>query len=62
MKIKSFLLDVISALVAYVVARWTFSKAGAFENLHWELLTFAAVILLLQVLVRGRRLAKKGKE
>ena len=31
------------------------------ESLHWELLTFAVIYLLLQAIVRGRRLAREGR-
>jgi hypothetical protein len=58
----SWAVDAMCALVAYVIARWTWSGSGLFEKLHFELLTFLAVYLLLQVIVRGRRLARRGKQ
>ena len=62
-KVGSWLIDVICGFAAYVTARWIWGRnAGVFENLHLELLTFAIVYLLLQALIRGRKLARKGKE
>jgi hypothetical protein len=57
-----WLIDAFCGLVAYVVARWTWSRSGLFENLPYEALTFLGVYLLLQAIVRGRRLAKRGRE
>jgi hypothetical protein len=58
----SWIIDVFCGFVAYVGARWIYGpKEGAFSKLHWELLTFAALWLILQVLVRGRRLARQGR-
>lgn len=63
MKVKSTMIDVVSALVAYVGARWIFSgEAGVFDRLLVELATFAGIFLLLQLLIRGQSLARKGKE
>lgn len=63
MKIKSTLIDIVSALVAYVGARYIFSgEAGVFDRLIPELATFAGLFLLLQLLIRGRKLARKGKQ
>ena len=39
-----------------------FFQPNAFEKLHWELMTFAVFYLILQALIRGRKLAKLGKE
>lgn len=62
MKLKSTMVDVLSALVAYVGARWIFSgEAGVFDRLFVELATFAGIFLLLQLLIRGRKWARKGK-
>ena len=62
MKIKSTVIDIVSALVAYVGARWIFSgEAGVFDRLPAELATFAGLFLLLQLLIRGRKWARKGK-
>jgi hypothetical protein len=61
-KFKSFLIDVVSGALAYVLARWIFSgEAGVFDRLHWELLTFGVLYGLFQLLIRGWRLARKGK-
>ena len=63
MKIKSTAIDIISALIAYVGARWIFSgEAGVFDRLLPELATFAGLFLLLQLLIRGRKWARKGKQ
>ena len=63
MKLKSTFIDIISALVAYVGARWIFSgEAGVFHRLLPELATFAGLFLLLQLLIRGRKWARKGKQ
>ncbi len=63
MKFKSTLIDITCALVAYVGARWIFSgEAGVFDRLLPELGTFAGIFLLLQLLIRGRKWAKKGKQ
>ena len=62
-RLKSLLVDIVSAACAYVLARWIFSgEAGVFEKLHWELLTFGALYGLFQLLIRGRKLAQKGRE
>lgn len=60
-KIGSRLIDVFCGFLAYVVARLVWGSQAVFANLHWELLTFAAVYLVLQAIVRGRRLARAGK-
>ena len=62
-RFKSFLIDVVSAALAYVIARWIFSgEAGVFDRLLWELLTFGVLYGLFQLLIRGWRLARKGRE
>lgn len=54
-------INVICGLLAYSGSRFIWAKKDVgFEKLHWELLTFAAFYLLLQVLIRGRSLARKG--
>lgn len=62
-KIKSWSIDVLCGCAAYVAARWIWSEneASPFQRLHWELLTFGSIYLLLQAILRGRRLAEKGK-
>ena len=60
-RIGSRLIDVFCGFLAYVVARLVWGTQEVFANLHWELLTFAAVYLVLQAIVRGRRLARAGK-
>lgn len=57
----SRLIDVLCGFAAYVGARFIWHTQDVFANLPWELLTFAAIYLLLQAIVRGRRLAKAGK-
>ena len=62
-KLGSWLIDVACGCAAYVAARWIWSEneASTFHSLHWELLTFGLIYLLLQAVLRGRRLAEKGK-
>jgi uncharacterized RDD family membrane protein YckC len=60
-KLGSRLIDVLCGFAAYVGARLIWGGRDVFESLHWELLTFAAIYLLLQAIVRGRRLARAGK-
>ena len=60
-KIGSRLIDVFCGFLAYVAARLVWGTQDVFANLHWELLTFAAVYLVLQAIVRGRKLARAGK-
>jgi hypothetical protein len=57
----SWLLDVVCGLVAYVGSRWIWGGHHVFEKLHLELLTFVLIYLVLQALVRGRSLARKGR-
>jgi hypothetical protein len=60
-KLGSRLIDVFCGFAAYVVARLIWGGRGVFESLHWELLTFAVVFLLLQAIIRGRHLAREGR-
>ncbi len=63
MKFKSTLIDITCALVAYVGARWILSgAAGVFDRPPPQPGTFAGIFLLLQLLIRGRKWAKKGKQ
>lgn len=57
----SWLMDVLCGFLAYTGARSIWGGHGVFEKLHLELATFALIYLLLQLLVRGRRLARKGQ-
>ena len=60
---KSWLINVSCGLLAYTGSRFIWAeKDTGFEKLPWELMTFAALYLLLQALIRGRKLAKLGKE
>ncbi len=60
---KSWLINVLCGLAAYTGSRFIWAeKDTGITRLHWELFTFAALYLLLQALIRGRELAKKGKE
>ncbi len=62
LRLRSYLVDVLTAGVAYIGARWTWSGgAGVFDNLLPELGTFALFFFILQFLIRGRRLARRGK-
>lgn len=60
-RIGSRLIDVFCGFLAYVVARLVWGKREDLSNLHLELLTFAAVYLVLQAIVRGRKLARAGR-
>ncbi len=60
--ILSRLVDVLCGLSAYVGARFIWANQDVFSNLPYELLTFAAIYLLLQAIVRGRRLAREGRK
>ncbi len=61
--VKSWLINVVCGLLAYTGSRFIWAeKDTGFTKLPWELLTFAALYLLLQALIRGRKLAKLGKE
>jgi hypothetical protein len=60
-KFGSRLIDVLCGALAYVGARLIWSSREVFSNLVWELLTFGAIYLVLQAIVRGRRLAREGK-
>ena len=60
---KSWLINVSCGLLAYTGSRFIWAeKDTGFTKLPWELMTFAALYLLLQALIRGRKLAKLGKE
>jgi uncharacterized RDD family membrane protein YckC len=59
--LSSRLIDVLCGFAAYVGARLVWGGRDVFENLPWELLTFAVIYLLLQAIVRGRRLAREGR-
>jgi hypothetical protein len=61
-RIGSWLINVICGLLAYTGSRvlWG-AHEDVFEKLHWELLTFAVFYLLMQALIRGWRLALKGR-
>jgi hypothetical protein len=61
--IKSWLINVICGLLAYTGSRFLWAEKDTGVNkLHWELLTFAVFYLILQALIRGRKLARKGRE
>lgn len=59
----SWLINVVCGLLAYTGSRliWKDSE-GVLDNLVFELFTFAILYLLIQVLIRGRKLARKGKQ
>ncbi len=60
---KSWLINTLCGLLAYMGSRFIWAeKDTGITKLHWELVTFAVFYLLLQALIRGWRLAKKGKE
>lgn len=59
--ITSRLVDVLCGLLAYIGARLIWSSRSVFADLHWELLTFVALYLLLQAAIRGRHLVRAGK-
>lgn len=58
---KSRLIDIGCGLVAYVGARLIWGTREPWERLHWELLTYGAIFLILQAVIRGRRLVRQGK-
>ena len=59
---KSWLINVSCGLLAYTGSRFIWShREMELGKLPLELLTFAALYLLLQVLIRGRALARQGK-
>jgi hypothetical protein len=60
-KLGSRLIDVFCGFLAYVAARLVWGTREDFANIHLELLTFAVVYLLLQAIVRGRKLARLGR-
>ena len=58
----SWLINVSCGILAYTGSRLIWShQQGVFDKLAYELLTFAILYLLLQLLIRGRKLAKRGK-
>lgn len=60
---KSWLINTVCGLAAYTGSRFIWAeKDTGITKLHWELITFAVLYLLLQALIRGRKLAKVGKE
>ena len=60
-RFASRVLDVVLGFLAYVGARLTWGRRQGLEQIHLELLTFAAIYLVLQAIVRGRRLMREGK-
>jgi len=61
--IGTWLINVSCGLLAYTGSRFIWQESeSVLGKLHLELLTFAILYLLLQVLIRGRKLAKKGKQ
>ena len=60
--VKSWLINTACGLLAYTGSRFLWShRELELGKLPLELLTFAALYLLLQVLIRGRSLARQGK-
>lgn len=60
---KSWLINVTCGLLAYTGSRFIWAeKDTGVTKLPWELVTFAILYLLLQTLIRGRKLARLGKE
>ena len=58
----SWLINVSCGILAYTGSRLVWNhQQGVFDKLAYELLTFAVLYLLLQLLIRGRKLAKRGK-
>jgi hypothetical protein len=60
-KFGSRLVDVSCGFAAYIGARLIWGGKSVTESLLWELLTFAVIYLLLQAIVRGRKLAREGR-
>ena len=59
----SWLINTACGLLAYTGSRLIWKDSDSvLGNLLYELLTFAVLYLLMQVLIRGRGLARKGKE
>jgi presenilin-like A22 family membrane protease len=59
----SRVLSVLCALLAYTVSRLLFGEADkVWSKLPEELGTFVGIYVLLQMLFRGRKLARKGKQ
>jgi hypothetical protein len=60
--IGTWLINVLCGLLAYAGSRLIWgAQDTVLGKLHWELVTFAAFYLLLQALIRGWRLALRGK-
>ena len=61
--VKSWLINVTCGLLAYTGSRFIWAeKDTGVTKLPWELATFAMLYLLLQALIRGRKLAREGKQ
>lgn len=61
--VKSWIINVTCGLLAYTGSRFIWAeKDTGITRLHWELGTFALLYLLMQALIRGRKLAKEGKQ
>ena len=59
----SWLINVTCGLLAYTGSRLIWKDSDSvLGNLPMELLTFGILYGLMQLLIRGRQLAKKGKE
>jgi len=58
---KNRLIDIGSGFIAYVGARLIWGRWELWEALPWELLTYALILLLVQFVIRGRKLVRKGK-
>ena len=59
----SWLINTACGLLAYTGSRLIWKDSDSvLGNLWKELLTFAVLYVLMQILIRGRSLAKKGKE
>jgi hypothetical protein len=59
--LRSRLVDVVCGFLAYVGARLAWGRREGLDHLHLELLTFAAIYLLLQATIRGWKLARAGR-
>ncbi len=58
---KSRLIDIGCGFAAYLGARLIWGTREPWEALHWELLTYGAIFLILQAIIRGRRLVRVGR-
>ena len=54
-------IDIGSGFVAYVGARLIWGTREPWEALHWELLTYGLIFLLLQFVIRGSKYVRRGK-